>query len=275
MNVVLVHGWLSNPDQHWFPWLKRELKGRGYNVMAPAMPNPAKPNKRLWVARLKSVLAECDPQQTILIGHSLGVPTILYCLQDHDGPPFLKAVLVSGFARKIPLLGKVTDGYDMKLNLTRIKPKAESWTCIHAPNDPIVPFKEGRWMAKRLGAEFIAEKKRGHLTQYYGVVKLPSALGSIAGEMQERFNREGVMLEEVGMRLESVINAIDGFIKKTHPSLKIDPMIFLRNKILEGIKEQKARIGYIFDFWTLIFALIVCAKPPCVTWSKTAVFCWP
>jgi len=38
MNIVLVHGWLSSPDQHWFPWLKRELEGRGFHVIAPPMP---------------------------------------------------------------------------------------------------------------------------------------------------------------------------------------------------------------------------------------------
>ncbi len=239
MNIVLVHGWMSTPDQHWFPWLRRELEGRGYNVITPRMPNPVKPNKKLWVEKLKSVLADLDPQQTMLIGHSLGTPTILYCLQDHAGPQFLKVVLVSGFARKIPLLDKVTEGYDMKLDPVRIRPKAESWTCIHAPNDPIVPFGEGKRLAKRLRANLVVEKKRGHLTQYYGVVKLPSALKSISGEMQERFKKNGVLLEEVGMRLESVMDSIDDFIRKTHPSLKIDPMIFLRGMILKQISKQR------------------------------------
>jgi len=202
------------------------------------MPHPARPEKRAWVARLKDVLAILDPQQTILVGHSLGVPTILYCLQDHEGSPYLKAVLTSGFARDIPMLDKVVDGYDMKLNLTRIKPKAESWTCIHADNDPLVPFKEGQWLAKKLGADFIVEHGRGHLTQYRGVVKLPSALRSISGEMQERFKKQGVLLEDVGMSLESALGSIDKFVKKTHPSLKIDPLIFLRSRILRELDKN-------------------------------------
>ena len=238
MNIVLVHGWLSSPDQHWFPWLRRELEGRGFNVIAPAMPNPARPEKRAWVEMLKGVLAKLDPQQTILVGHSLGVPTILYCLQDHDGPPYLKVVLTSGFARTIPMLDRVVDNYDMRLNLARIIPKAESWTCIHADNDPLVPFKEGQWLAKKLGADFILEKGRGHLTQYRGVVKLPSALGSIAGELQERFKKQGVLLEDVGMSLESALDSINKFVKKTHPSLKIDPLIFLRSYILRELDKN-------------------------------------
>lgn len=243
MNVVLVHGWMSTPNHHWFPWLVRELKGRGHDVIAPEMPHPVKPQKRQWVAKLKSVLADLDPTETILVGHSLGVPTILYCLQGHDGPKYLKAVLVSGFARKIPLLERVCVGYDMRLHLARIKPKCASWTCIHADNDPLVPFEEGEWLAERLGADLIVEKGRGHLTHYRGAVKLSSALGSIVGEINERFARQGVMLEEAGMRLESALGAINIYVRKNHPSLKVDPMIFLRSMVLKELERRASKTG--------------------------------
>ena len=234
---------MSTPNQHWFPWLEHELKGRGYKVIAPSMPHAVRPQKRQWVAKLKAVLAGLDPTETILVGHSLGVPTILYCLQDHAGSKYLKAVMVSGFARKIPLLEKVCIGYDMRLDLARIKPKCESWTCIHADNDPFVPFEEGRWMAKRLGADLIVENGRGHLTQYRGAVKLPSALGSITGEIEEKFRQKGVLLEEVGMGLESALKSIDDYVKKTHPSLKIDPMIFLRSMVLKELERRDSKTG--------------------------------
>ena len=234
---------MSTPNQHWFPWLERELKGRGYLVIAPKMPHAVKPQKHQWVAKLKSVLVDLDPTETILVGHSLGVPTILYCLQDHKGSKYPKAVLVSGFARKIPLLERVCAGYDMHLNLARIKPKCESWTCIHADNDPLVPFEEGEWLAKHLGADLIVEKGRGHLTQYRGAVKLPSALGSIVGEINERFARQGVLLEQVGMGLESALKSIDEYVKKTHPSLKIDPVIFLRSMVLKELERRASKTG--------------------------------
>lgn len=239
MNVIMVHGWFSSPNQHWFPWLKRELKGRGYNVISPAMPNPAHPDRVQWVAELEEALEGLNPEETILIGHSLGCPTILYCLQKHHGLNFPKVILVSGFARKIPFLDRFTDRYDMRLNLAIIKDKADSWTCIHAENDPIVPFKEGKWLAKKICADFIIEKGRGHLTQYHGAVKLPSALHSISGEFNERFKQEGVLLEQVGMKLESVLGSINDYIKKNRPSLKIDPAIFLRGLILKEIAKRQ------------------------------------
>ncbi|MHB8830655.1 MAG: RBBP9/YdeN family alpha/beta hydrolase [Patescibacteria group bacterium] len=178
--VILVHGWLSGPRHHWFPWLKRSLAKHGYAVTALRMPNPIYPSKDKWVAKLKQVLNGKDPSHTILIGHSLGTPTILYALQEHDGPKFAHVVLVGGFARKIPHLNLVCKGYNMGFDLEAIKCKACHWTIIHGDNDPLVPFGEGEWLAKQLGTQVIIENNKGHLTQYRGVFKLESILNSIA-----------------------------------------------------------------------------------------------
>ena len=32
----MVHGWDGNPNNHWFPWLKKELEKRGFEVHVPA-----------------------------------------------------------------------------------------------------------------------------------------------------------------------------------------------------------------------------------------------
>lgn len=178
--VIIIHGWLSGPRHHWFPWLKEELVQRGYKVQTPTMPNPIRPDKEKWVAKLKQILKGKDPQNTILVGHSLGTPTILYALKDHKGPSFAQVVLVGGFGRNIPHLGVVAQGYDMHFDMDEIMPKAEQWAIIHGDNDPLVPFREGEWLANRLGVDLIVEKSRGHLTQYRGVFKLDSVLKSIA-----------------------------------------------------------------------------------------------
>lgn len=214
--VVLVHGWLSSPKHHWFPWLKKELTGRKYKVTAPAMPNPMRPEKEKWVSLLKAKLKGRDPSQTTLIGHSLGTPTILYALQDHKGPSFEHVILVGAFARRIPNLELVTKGYDMHFDIDDIMPKAKKWTIIHGDDDPLVPFREGEWLAKRLGADFIVEKGRGHLTQYRGVFKLKSVLDSITeGQALSAEIKESIKpATEKFITLESALEAILGLVKK-------------------------------------------------------------
>lgn len=177
--VVLVHGWLSTPHHHWFPWLKKKLQAMGFEVVAPAMPHAIKPDKDKWLDKLEKTVALLNPARTILVGHSLGVPTILYFLQKHRGRKFLHVVLVSGLARRIPFLDKIATGYDMDFDWKYLSSKAGSWTVIHGDQDPIVPIEESRWMARNLQTKLWVEKGQGHFTQYVGVFKLRDVLKAI------------------------------------------------------------------------------------------------
>ncbi|MDD5438353.1 MAG: alpha/beta hydrolase [Patescibacteria group bacterium] len=208
--VVLIHGWLSGPRHHWFPWLKKELASRGYKVLTPVMPNPVHPEKDEWVAKLKQSLKGKDPKKTILIGHSLGTPTILYTLKDHKGPSFSRVVLVSGFARSIPHLKLVSKGFDMHFDMDEIKSKADQWTVIHGDNDSIVPFREGEWLANRLGVDLIIEKDGGHLIQYKGVFKLESVLKAIAADdpLSAELKENIKPLEGKFLKLESALREV-------------------------------------------------------------------
>lgn len=151
----------------------------GFEVLAPSMPQAIKPDKDKWLAKLEKTVASLDPARTILVGHSLGVPTILYLLQKHTGRKFLHVVLVSGLARKIPYLDTITTGYDMNFDWKQLSRKVKSWTVIHGDQDPIVPIKEGRWIARNLQTKLWVEKGQGHFTQYRGVFKLNDVLKAI------------------------------------------------------------------------------------------------
>lgn len=208
--VILVHGWLSGPRHHWFPWLKEELVKHGYKVMTPVMPNPIHPEKDKWVAKIKQILKGKNPKKTMLIGHSLGAPTILYALKDHKGPSFAQVILVGGFGRTIPHLKLVSQGYDMHFDMDEIKSKADQWAVIHGDNDPLVPIREGEWLANRLGVDLIVEKNRGHLTQYRGVFKLESVLKSIADgdPLSPEVKEEIKPAESKFIKLESALREI-------------------------------------------------------------------
>jgi hypothetical protein len=50
---------------------------------------------------------------------------------------------------------------------------------IHGDQDPIVPIKESRWIARNLQTKLWVEKGQGHFTQYRGVFKLKDVLTAI------------------------------------------------------------------------------------------------
>lgn len=176
MTVILIHGYLGFPDNCWFPWLRRELEARGHDVIIPAMPNPELPERLGWQMTIARVVK--DPASTILIGHSLGCLAILHFLREHHGAPFPHVVLAAGFGRDFLRSNALTHWFDEKLDFSEIAKKAMRWTSIHSTNDLLVPFAEGEWLAKQLGARLIVEHK-GHLRKREGAGELPSILNAL------------------------------------------------------------------------------------------------
>ncbi len=37
--AILLHGWAGKSDNHWFPWAKKELENRDFEVFTPDLPN--------------------------------------------------------------------------------------------------------------------------------------------------------------------------------------------------------------------------------------------
>ncbi|MBI5654957.1 serine hydrolase family protein [Candidatus Uhrbacteria bacterium] len=185
MKAVLVHGLAGAPDNHWFPWLRRELKKRGIPSKAPKLPHPFLPVRDEWVAELRNAIE--DPEQTVLIGHSLGCPTILYYLEKYRGKKkFPVVVLVAGFGRQFlnekveKLQARLLRWHNKPLDFGKIRPKCKKFVCINSTDDLLVPYSEGEWLAKKLNAELVPEKKRHFVAVAgHGTVELPSALDAV------------------------------------------------------------------------------------------------
>jgi leucyl-tRNA synthetase len=63
---VLLHGKNGSPTSHLFPWLKKELESRGYEVQSPLMPNTNEPNDE---EQTNYVLKNCKfDESTVVIG---------------------------------------------------------------------------------------------------------------------------------------------------------------------------------------------------------------
>lgn len=78
--AIIIHGYEnkiefldesrpSASNNHWFPWLQRQLLLKGIETQTPEMPGFYEPNYEKW----KDLLDKFDPDEnTILIGHSCG-----------------------------------------------------------------------------------------------------------------------------------------------------------------------------------------------------------
>ncbi len=164
MKVIIVHGIEGHKDENWFPWLRRELEKKGIFVWCETLLTPNAPIADEWV---RTVLDHTKPDD-ILIGHSLGGPTILRVAEQiHDGK--LRALIsVAGF-QSLPnypaeqsIAPFLRGGFDWQ----KIKNSVEKIFILDSDNDPYVPLSEGKILQARLGGKHQTFHGRGHLNRW-------------------------------------------------------------------------------------------------------------
>src|SRR3989344_6946533 len=95
--VIITHGWGGHPKGDWFPWLKKELEAKSFEVHIPRLPNAENPRIEKWVPKLAQVVGVAD-EETYFVGHSMGCQAIARYLESlPEGVKIGGAVFVAGF----------------------------------------------------------------------------------------------------------------------------------------------------------------------------------
>jgi len=169
-NAFIIHGTEGNPEENWFPWLKRELQKRGYDVFVPQFPSP--PIVPAKIGEWFNVLGGYEPQinkDTILIAHSLGGIFALRILERLKKP--IKAACFVGTPIGIrPILNYDRDnsfsGFSFDWN--SIRRNAGHFIVFHSDNDPYVSPKNGETLAKNLNVKLNYVPNAGHFNSKAG-----------------------------------------------------------------------------------------------------------
>ncbi len=163
-NFVLLHGFNGSPEDIFFPWLKKKLKGLGYKFSVPQLPHPDQPTEKEQVDHvLKQVRFD---EKTILFGHSLGAAVALKVLEKLDRP-IAGLVLAGGFVeprfkdRPRPFHQTFNWNFDFE----KIKKNIGWAKILSARNDYAVPLKQGQILAESLSGQLIeTESREPHFT---------------------------------------------------------------------------------------------------------------
>lgn len=181
--VYLIHGWDGSPDEPMHVWLKNNLDAKGFEVIAPLMPNPETPKITEWLEKLQQVVGVPD-ESTFFVAHSIGCQAILRYLATLSDE-----VKVGGMFFIAPWMflnqdAIAEEGEDSlavarewenpELNWDKLRTQTQKIVCIFSDNDPFVLAENQKIFADNLGAKIIIESSKGHFTEEDGVVDNPT-----------------------------------------------------------------------------------------------------
>lgn len=178
MNILILHGIGGESGIHWQQWLHDELVKVGHTVKMPTLSESNHPSRESWLEEIEGAMDGFDSSETIIVAHSLGVPSALDYVSQLDGKLY-GFVSVSGFYYP---LGTELNDYFMKeceIDIASVSGKIEHKAVIFGNNDPYVPQSALSDLASELGVQPVVLKGGGHINTDSGYSKLSDALSFV------------------------------------------------------------------------------------------------
>lgn len=191
MQFVLFHGSFGNPDENWFPALRKELEINNQKVFAPQFPvdswdnvtkeGPLLPlknqNLKNWLKKFDSIYQVIKSKQKLcFIGHSLGPLFILHVVSKYN-IRLDCAIFVCPFVRKLHTLWQIDlaneSFYKENFDYKKINNLIPLSYAIFTDNDPYVDLKFSNEFVNKLKSIKIMVKNGKHLNAEYGIKSLP------------------------------------------------------------------------------------------------------
>ena len=177
VSIFIFHGLGGNSHENWFPWLKGELEKKGHKVFIPNFPDSSNPILNTWEVHFDK-FREHIASDSIVVGHSLGVPFLLTLLQKIK---IKSAFLISGFT------GALESDFDQRIKTIAnqffdwksIKENCKNFTIFHSDDDPYVALDKSLELSTSLSSPTIVLEGGGHLNQSSGYIQFPLLLEKI------------------------------------------------------------------------------------------------
>lgn len=237
----MIHGYGGNSENHWFPYIKSEMEKHGVEVFAPQMPEEHTPEK--WLEEVKNWEEKIN-ENTILVGHSLGCPTILHLLSKLSKPVF-GTIFVAGFGKVFNNETKEDqecNSFVQNITWKQAKKNAGSIKIFAGIDDDVVPLDVSIDFASMLQQPIRLIENAGHFCADDGYETFPELLEYLLSQVYlayEEFKK---------------LDARVGHIKKVEPIEGADKL--LRFEIDFGEGEDRQIVSGIKEYFPEYEALV-------------------
>lgn len=138
---------------NFFPWLERELRAQGFDVLVPELPNPEDPDRDVWTETLAKTCAPLT-ENDIIVGHSLGGAAVLRMLEAAEARSTPHAVVLISTPWMIKD-DRFRGFFMSELDFEVLMWRAAKFYVVHAKNDSIIPVEHGNRYAEVFHAELV------------------------------------------------------------------------------------------------------------------------
>ena len=165
-NYFILHGSFGSPFGNWFPYLRKEIEKRNYEVYTPDFPTGVGyQNYNNWSKLLKVYLnAGLINENTTIFAHSIA-PVFICKFLIQNQVKVKRLVFICGFNNYLGL-NEEYDAVNESMfldNLEDVKKYCSDIICYYSDNDPYVKYEKEKEFADTITDNQIVIKNGGHL----------------------------------------------------------------------------------------------------------------
>ena len=150
-NFVLIHSTGGNPEEVFYPWLRKQLEKKGHKVYAPLFPTPVGQTLENWMREFEPYWRHVD-ENSVLIGRSIGAPFVLRVLE-RSRAKVKAAFLIAGFCSGLEIkefTPLISTFIGKPFDWDKIRDSCGRFFVYNSDNDRFVPLQKGRELARNL-----------------------------------------------------------------------------------------------------------------------------
>ena len=257
--VLILHGFGNDNTDNWYSWLRDKLNKKGYEAIAPSMPNTKEPILKEWLEGLEPLVADFT-ENDIMIGHSLGAFTLMHLIQKLDLK--LNKLFLVAPVSEFMLAGETPKGIkenfsdkDLefskkyignKVNYQKIDNNVKKIYGYFSDNDPYITLDQKNSLEKVLKIDFKIFENRKHFSKSTPSPKLPE----IIPDIEEKI----CAIEANGLMVNSEeFNGMDSEKAKEKITKKADGDLTIQYKIRDWLVSRQR-------YWGAPIPIVYCPK---------------
>jgi len=168
----------DNPEDKWFPYVRRELEKLGITVENNKYPDAILARKKYWLPFIKRQGAD---ENTILIGHSSGSVAAMRFAEKNK---ILGSVLVGAYVSNLGIEDEKKSGYfDAPWNWKAIKENQKWILQFASTDDSFIPISEAREIHKQLDTQYYEYNDKGHFGSHDNKFEFPEMIQAIKNKI--------------------------------------------------------------------------------------------